>query len=174
MENFIKNILDIPHAEGAALIGDTDTILVNAMPSYLEQLSFEDLGRRVRLLFESVDENFMPFEDTLLKFEAKWIYLRRFDSVTLVILCDPQVSLPSLKMVTNLARKSITPEWLESIAGKPAAVAAKAQEPTVDLTQDQPEKAEEKKEEAASKPPARGERPRRATRPRRAFRGTAY
>ncbi|MGB0370272.1 MAG: hypothetical protein ACPGN3_02915 [Opitutales bacterium] len=176
-DRFIKNILDVPGTEGIVIIDSEEHILANAMPPYLEGLEFEDLGRRVQVVYDAVEDNFMHFSDVLLKFASKWIYLRNFENVTLVILTDPDVNIASLKMVTNLARKSITPEWVKSaLEQAPPATNGNHQKASaeIDLTVDAPKPAAEEPEPEELEPVPAPAKREKAPRPKRLFRGNTY
>ena len=191
-DRFIKNILDIPHTVGMAIIDDQDCVLVKETPSYLDALDFSELGRRAQNMFDTVEENFMDFDDIILKYESKLIYLRRFESLIMVILTEPEANMASVKMVTNLAKKSLNQDWIQKVsatAPKPTPAATPTPAPPriekppvpVDLTQDSEPEEEVIPEVTATKPepvkePAEPVREKKvkARRPLRQFRGSSY
>ena len=129
IEKLLRNILDVPGADGVCVFDLQGNLLCNRFPSLFIEEIFPDLGRRVALLFESVDDNFVPTEDFLLRFEGKLIFIRRNEHSLLLVLADEKVNLMSLRMVTNLALKHFTPELLGAEASAPKAASKPAPGP---------------------------------------------
>ncbi len=124
IEKLLRNILDIPGAEGVCVFDLQGNLLCNRFPSLFIAEIFPDLGRRVALLFDSVDDNFVPTEDFLLRYEGKHILIRRNDQVLLFILADEKVNFLSLRMVTNLAIKHLAGPLLKQLSETPEPEAA--------------------------------------------------
>ena len=166
-DKFVKNILDVPGVEGVCVFDQEGRVVVNELPSFFVEELFDDLSRRVISLYETVDENFVPCDDYLLKYSERWLFLRRSNGVYLVILALETVNRVSLKMVTNLALKHIksskigAPKPLES---KPAAPPTGANPVTPPKTPE-PEPTPEK-EAAPPEPVAEPTARKRAARPR--------
>lgn len=106
-EKFVKNILDVPGVEGVCVFDRDGAVLYNELPSFFVEELFEDLARRVISLYETVDENFIPSDDYLLKYSERWIFLRRGNGILLLVLATQEVNRVSLKMVTNMAIKNL-------------------------------------------------------------------
>lgn len=186
-EKFIKNILDVPGVEGVCLFDSEGRLLSNHLPEFFIVDLFEDLARRVISLYETVDENFVPCDDYLLKYSERWLFLRRGNGIFLLALTSSAVNRVSLKMVTNLAIKNLSPKSFGDVAPPapapaavlPAATTAPAPAPTVAPT---PPVAPAPPEEVADEPtpsPENEESPlgrKRVPRPRpsRSFRGSSY
>ena len=189
IEKIIKNVLELSGVEGACILDKKGNLLHNALPDFFLEDFLDDLSRRITSLYEAVDENYMPCDDYLLKFPQKYIQLRRSRNVYLLVAVDPTANLVSLRMVTNLVLKHITPKVLSELRAKldadrteAAATRAIATEtapspapsptPTATPTEAPTATAAPRDPENANASNAR----RRALRPRptRSFRGSSY
>lgn len=119
-DKFIKNILDVPGVEGVCLFDQDGRVLSNQLPAFFVEDLFDDLARRVVSLYETVDENFVPCDDYLLKYSERWLFLRRGNGTFLLVLASSAVNRVSLKMVTNLALKNIKPKDFSPGSAAPA------------------------------------------------------
>lgn len=119
------NVLDIPGVDGVCLFGLDGQVFLNRMPSFLTTDVFADALRRIIALYETMDENFLPCDDYLLRFAEKWILFRRTDQAVLLVLAAETANFASTRMVTNMALKHLTPAALAelSAAFAPAAPA---------------------------------------------------
>ncbi len=182
IEKIIKNVLELPGVDGACILDKKGNLLHNALPDFFLDVFLDDLSRRVTALYEAVDENYVPCDDYLLKYPQKYIQLRRSRQVYLLVIVDPTVNLVSLRMVTNLVLKHITPKTLSSLRNstgteensQPKESAPEAVAPQQEVKTETPVEAtvETKVETKAEEPEA----PRPAPRPRPAlsYRGTQY
>lgn len=125
VEKIIKNVTELPGVDGACILDKKGVILHNALPDFFLDDFLEDLSRRVLALYEAVDENYMPCDDYLLKFPQKYILLRRSRNVYILVAVDPSVNLISLRMVTNLAIKHLTPKTIGALRSAMAESEAK-------------------------------------------------
>jgi hypothetical protein len=115
IEKIIKNVLELPGVDGACILDKKGNLLHNALPEFFLEDFLEDLSRRVTTLYEAVDENYMPCDDYILKFPQKYIQLRRSRHIYLLVAVEPTTNLVSLRMVTNLVLKHITPKILSQL-----------------------------------------------------------
>jgi hypothetical protein len=129
LDKLLNNILDVPHVEGLAIFNRSGNVLLKRMPSIFHDEIFGDLGRRIISMTETVDENFIPCDDYLLKYPGKWIMLRRTENIHLFLFCSEDVNVMSLKMVTNMAFKQLRPEMLPPPAATPTPPATPAAVP---------------------------------------------
>lgn len=177
IDKIIKNVLELPGVDGACIFDKKGSLLHNALPEFFLEDFLDDLSRRVKTLYEAVDENYTPCDDYLLKFPEKYIRLRRSRNVFLLVVVDPSVNMVSLKMVTNLILKHITPKVLsemrksldepaEPVTPKPVVESAPAPAAA-------PTPAPSEPEVVAPSAPVRGQKIARP-RPTRSFRGTNY
>lgn len=127
LDKIIKNVLELPGVEGACLLDKKGVILLNALPEFFLEDFLDDLSRRIIALYEAVDENYVPCDDYLLKYPQKYIQLRRSRNAYLLVAVDPGVNLVSLRMVTNLVLKHITPKALASLRASLADTAESTQ-----------------------------------------------
>ncbi len=171
IEKIIKNVLELPDVDGACIMDKRGEILHNALPEYLLNDFLDDLSRRVMSMFEAVDTHYLPCDDYMLKYPQKYIQLRRSRTAYLLVIVEPTVNLVSLRMVTNLVLKHITPKVIgqlraDSIEEPPPA----AESPLP------PEPAPASEPAAASEPAPSQSQRKRIPRPRpaRSFRGTQY
>lgn len=180
-EKFVKNILDVPGVEGVCVLDRQGRVLFNELPSYFVEELFDDLARRIISLYETVDENFVPCDDYLLKYSERWIFLRRGNGVFILVFAAPAVNRVSLKMVTNLAVKNLSPSKVlgaSSSTGPATPVAPTPNRaPTTPPAAPPPQAAppaqpapEPETEEASPTARKRVARPR----PKRSFRGSSY
>jgi|GEM_PF-6692670 len=112
----------------------------------------------------------MPCDDYLLKFPQKYMRIRRSRHIYLLVAVDPSVNLVSLRMVTNLVLKHITPKVLSVMRSQIAA----CEQPPNTPTPAAPAPTEEPAVSTPTEPTAtRGNKVARP-RPTRSFRGTRY
>lgn len=164
------NVLDIPGVDGVCLFGLDGQIFLNRMPSFLSPDVFADALRRIIALYETMDENFLPCDDYLLRFSEKWILFRRTDQAVLLVMAAETANFASTRMVTNMALKHLTPAALAELAPVAAAPAPASSPATMSASpflQAPPVPAA-----PAAAPVA--EAPVEAHKPVRMFRGRAY
>ena len=124
LNKVFDNVLDIPGVDGLCLFGMTGQVYLNRMPSFLAPEVFSDSLRRITALYETMDENFLPCDDYLLRFAEKWILFRRTDQAVLLVLAAETANFASTRMVTNMALKHLTPAALAELDASTAAPAA--------------------------------------------------
>ncbi|TVP78169.1 MAG: hypothetical protein EA353_08910 [Puniceicoccaceae bacterium] len=115
IDKIIKNVLELHGVEGACILDKKGKLLHNELPDFFLDDFLDDLARRIMALYEAVDENYMACNDYLLKFPQKYLYLRRSRNILLLVAVDPSVNLVSLRMVTNLVLKHVTPKVLSEM-----------------------------------------------------------
>ena len=167
------NVLDIPGVDGVCLFGLDGQVFLNRMPSFLSSDVFADALRRIIALYETMDENFLPCDDYLLRFSEKWILFRRTDQAVLLVLAAETANFASTRMVTNMALKHLTPAALAELVTvaatpAPAPVPAPASFSASPFLQAPPLPA------AAPAVAPVAEAPVEAAKPVRMFRGRAY
>ncbi len=180
IEKIIKNVLELPGVDGACILDKKGVLLHHALPDFFLEDFLDDLARRIKTLYEAVDENYTACDDYLLKFPEKYIRLRRSRNVFLLVVVDPAVNMTSLKMVTNLVLKHITPKVLGEMrklleAGAPPPAEAEAA-PEVEASVPAAEPASSEPAQAKPEKPTPSVRGTKVARPRpaRSFRGTRY
>lgn len=124
LNKVFDNVLDIPGVDGVCLFGLSGEVFINRMPAFLSPEVFADALRRIAALYETMDENFLPCDDYLLRFAEKWLLFRRTDQAVLLVLAAETANLASTRMVTNMALKHLTPAALAEISGGGAAAAS--------------------------------------------------
>jgi hypothetical protein len=130
LNKVFDNVLDIPGVDGVCLFGTSGQIYLNRMPSFISPEIFADALRRITALYETMDENFLPCDDYLLRFAEKWILFRRTDQAVLLVLAAETANFASTRMVTNMALKHLTPAALAELdSTAPAAAVAPAPAP---------------------------------------------
>ncbi|MCC5790558.1 MAG: hypothetical protein JJT75_13065 [Opitutales bacterium] len=174
VEKIIKNVLELPGVDGACLIDKKGEILHNALPEFFLTEFFDDLSRRIMNLFSTVEDNYLSCDEFLLKYPQKFILMRRSRTVHFIAIVDPSTNLVSLRMVSNIVLKHVTPKVLQSIrkekeAMEPSPVPVVRNDPPEPKAiipepepQVQPEPEPEPKVEAT------------AAKPRRMYRGSYY
>jgi hypothetical protein len=110
VSKLFDNILDLPGIEGVCLFGSEGQIYVNRLPAFLSNELFADAQRRIVAMYETMDENFLPSDDYMLRFSERWLLLRRTDKQVLLVLGGEKANLASTRMVTNMTMKHLTPE----------------------------------------------------------------
>lgn len=124
ISKLFDNILDLPGIEGVCLFGFEGQIYVNRMPVFISPEVFADAQRRITAMYETMDENFLPCDDYVLRYSERWLLLRRTDQLVLLILAGDKANMASTRMVTNMTMKHLTPEalaHLPAIGQRPAA-----------------------------------------------------
>lgn len=124
LNKVFDNVLDIPGVDGICLFGINGDVYLNRMPSFLSPDIFADALRRISALYETMDENFLPCDDYLLRFSEKWVLFRRTDQTVLLVLAAESANFASTRMVTNMALKHLTPAAIAELA--PTTSAAEA------------------------------------------------
>ncbi len=109
VSKLFDNILDLPGIEGVCLFGAEGQMYINRLPSFLSTELFADAQRRIVAMYETMDENFIPCDDYMLKFSERWLLLRRTDKHVMLILGGEKANLASTRMVTNMTIKHLTP-----------------------------------------------------------------
>ncbi len=110
------NILDLPGIEGVCLFGTEGQVYVNRLPAFLSNELFADAQRRIVAMYETMDENFLPSDDYMLRFSERWLLLRRTDNQVLLVLGGEKANLASTRMVTNMTIKHLTPNVIAELA----------------------------------------------------------
>ncbi len=123
IDRLLKNVLDVPGVDGVCLFDRQGNFRPDWLPSYYLAPEFDQLLERCLSLYDTVDEHFVPCDDYLFKFPAKWLHLRRGRDTFLLIVSEASVNTSTLKMVTNLLLKYLTPEIIRDA---PTTVAAPA------------------------------------------------
>ena len=131
LNKVFDNVLDIPGVDGVCLFGLSGQVFLNRMPSFLSPEVFADALRRITALYETMDENFLPCDDYLLRFAEKWILFRRTDQAVLLVMAAETANFASTRMVTNMALKHLTPAALAEFSSESAAQSAVASAPRV-------------------------------------------
>lgn len=124
INKLFDNILDLPGIEGVCLFGADGQMYLNRLPAFLSNELFADAQRRIVAMYETMDENFAPSDDYMLRFSERWLLLRRADKHFMLILGGEKANLASTRMVTNMTMKHLTPELLARLAGGASAVAS--------------------------------------------------
>lgn len=124
LNKVFDNVLDIPGVDGVCLFGLSGQVFLNRMPAFLSPDVFADALRRIAALYETMDENFLPCDDYLLRFAEKWLLFRRTDQAVLLVLAAETANFASTRMVTNMALKHLTPAALAELSVAGAAPAA--------------------------------------------------
>jgi hypothetical protein len=109
------NILDLPGIEGVCLFGTGGQMYINRLPSFLSTEIVADAQRRIVAMYETMDENFLPCDDYLLKFSERWLLLRRTEKHVMLILGGDKANVASTRMVANMTMKHLTPELLAQL-----------------------------------------------------------
>jgi len=126
LNKVFDNVLDIPGVDGVCLFGMNGQVYLNRMPSIFSPEVFGDALRRITALYETMDENFLPCDDYLLRFSEKWILFRRTDHAVLLVLAAENSNFASTRMVTNMALKHLTPTALAELDASSASAASVA------------------------------------------------
>lgn len=169
IDKVIKNVLELPGVDGACLLDKKGKILHNELPDFFLDDFLDDLSRRITALYEAVDENYVPCDDYLLKFPQKFIQLRRSRNVYMIVAVDPSVNLVSLRMVTNLVLKHVTPKILSELRASQEFI-----EPALPPNLGSIPEVKPTPEAEAPPPPARNSKRVLRPRPTRSFRGSQY
>lgn len=131
VNKLFDNILDLPGIEGVCLFDLDGPVYLNRMPSFIDGEFFAEAQRRIAATYETMDENFLPCDDYVLKYPERWLLLRRTGSTILLIMATEKANLTSTRMVTNMTLKHLTPAVLGALAPVvPAAAPAQAPAPT--------------------------------------------
>lgn len=189
-DSLIKNVTDVPGVEGVCLLTAHGQFIYRKMSALFVEELYEDVSRRVMSIYETIDDNFLPCEDFILKYPQKWIFLRRSDSTILLLMAHPQVNAQSVRMASNLVMKHMTDEMVRELSEKPRyeTFAEKAPPPVKTLSTPKPQPATgpsplskrmPNESPAAptgprSLPPGERTKKSRTERPSRSYRGTTY
>jgi hypothetical protein len=115
VNKLFDNILDLPGIEGVCLFGTGGQMYVNRLPSFLSTELFADAQRRIVAMYETMDENFMPCDDYMLKFSERWVLMRRSENHVMLILGGDKANVASTRMVTNMTMKHLTPQMIAQL-----------------------------------------------------------
>jgi hypothetical protein len=115
ISKLFDNILDLPGIEGVCLFGTEGQMYINRLPSFLSNELFVDAQRRIVAMYETMDENFLPCDDYMLRFSERWVLLRRTEKQVLLVLGGEKANLASTRMVTNMTMKHLTPDIVSGL-----------------------------------------------------------
>lgn len=115
VSQLFDNILDLPGIEGVCLFGTDGQMYINRLPPFLSTELLADAQRRIVAMYETMDENFLPCDDYVLKFSKRWLLLRRTNTHVMLVLGCEKANLASARMVTNMTMKHITPALLAQL-----------------------------------------------------------
>jgi hypothetical protein len=115
LSKLFDNILDLPGIEGVCLFGTEGQMYINRLPSFLSNELFVDAQRRIVAMYETMDENFLPCDDYMLRFSERWVLLRRTEKQVLLVLGGEKANLASTRMVTNMTMKHLTPDIVSGL-----------------------------------------------------------
>lgn len=115
ISKLFDNILDLPGIEGVCLFGTEGQMYINRLPSFLSTELFADAQRRIVAMYETMDENFLPCDDYMLRFSERWLLLRRTEKQVLLVLGSEKANIVSTRMVTNMTMKHLTPALVASL-----------------------------------------------------------
>ncbi len=115
ISKLFDNILDLPGIEGVCLFGTEGQMYINRLPSFLSNELFVDAQRRIVAMYETMDENFLPCDDYMLRFSERWVLLRRTEKQVLLVLGGERANLASTRMVTNMTMKHLTPSLVSGL-----------------------------------------------------------
>lgn len=115
VNKLFDNILDLPGIEGVCLFGTEGQMYINRLPAFLSTELFADAQRRIVAMYETMDENFLPCDDYMLKFSERWLLLRRTEKHVMLILGGEKANIASTRMVTNMTMKHLTPELMAQL-----------------------------------------------------------
>lgn len=174
ISKLFDNILDLPGIEGVCLFGTEGQMYVNRLPSFLSNELFVDAQRRIVAMYETMDENFIPCDDYMLRFSERWVLMRRTEKQVLLVLGGEKANLASTRMVTNMTMKHLTPEIVSGL-GTAARGAAPAPVAAVSVSPQQPAPvAVAPVSEASPLAVAAAPAPAESAKPVRMYRGRAY
>lgn len=155
----IKNVLDVPGVEGVCFHDKDGELLYADMPSFMIEEVYEDLLRRVVMLYEAVETHFVPVDDYLLKFHDMQLMLRKGKDYGMLVLAQEQVNQMSLRMVTTMALRQLNVDALRALhphAGRQdAAEARNHHAPAPSTPARQPEPAVAGRAARPTRPPTR-------------------
>ncbi len=175
ISKLFDNILDLPGIEGVCLFGSEGQMYLNRLPSFLSNELFADAQRRIVAMYETMDENFLPCDDYMLRFSDRWLLLRRTEKQVLLVLGGEKANLASTRMVTNMTLKHLTPAVIAELEAPgrgvqaPAASSA-ALKPAAPIVSGSPSPAEP----APAPVVPSGAAPMDGAKPVRMYRGRAY
>jgi len=118
VSKLFENILDLPGIEGVCLFGLEGQFYLNRLPAFLSTEVLADAQRRIAAMYGTMDENFLPCDDYMLRFSERWLLIRRTDQVVLLVLGGEKANLSSTRMVTNMTIKHLTPAVLAEMGDK--------------------------------------------------------
>lgn len=176
ISKLFDNILDLPGIEGVCLFGSEGQMYLNRLPSFLSNELFADAQRRIVAMYETMDENFLPCDDYMLKFSDRWLLLRRTEKQVLLVLGGEKANLASTRMVTNMTLKHLTPAVMAELeapgrVAQAAAASVASIKPSAPIVASPPPSAAEPASAPAVAPGAVSVE---SAKPVRMYRGRAY
>lgn len=125
INHLFENIVDLPGIEGVCLFDTSGRMYVNRLPTFFSNGLFAEAQRRIVAMYQTMDDNFLPCDDYLLKYSERWLLLRRNEGYVMLVLGGDKANLSSTRMVTNMTMKYITPANLSHLNGPPSATSAR-------------------------------------------------
>lgn len=175
LDRYYQNVLDLPAVNGLLVIRRSGEVVYDRLPSFIPRETLDDIVRRIASMYDTVDENFLPCDDYVLKFPEKWLVFRRNKEAILLLMVEPEINFVSLKMVCNLALKNTDATGLKMLTKRtPGEVPPPAGAPP---PQAAPGPSGETQTGISTPPPTVAAPPARRVvtkRPIRSYRGTSY
>jgi len=112
ISGLIQNVNDVPGVAGVCVFNKKLQLYPKLLPSFYIREVFADLPRRINSLFEAIDENYLPCDEYLLKFGEMSMYLIRGKFCSLVVFMTAEANFTTVKMISRIAVKNITPDML--------------------------------------------------------------
>ena len=102
------NVTALAGVEGVWLFRPDGLVHVHRAPQALSGDPVEVTWARIQALYAEMDTQLDDVDDYLLKFEERWLLLRRAGEFTLVVLATDAASPAAVRMVTNVLTRNLS------------------------------------------------------------------
>ena len=118
----LDNVGVMPGVEGTCIFDLGGKIHVNRLPAFLNGDPLAQARSRIETLYRAMTERLLPADDFVLHYADHWLLLRRAGNIVLVVLATRNASLSSVRMITNILVRNLTPESVAALAAPAGAV----------------------------------------------------
>ncbi len=103
----LGGLSDVNGVVGGFVITDSGALVGTNLPSAFDASVFADAGGRIARLFEASSALGSRPQSCILRFSEHKLYVREMTGALLGVICAAQVSLPALKVASNLVVRRV-------------------------------------------------------------------
>lgn len=115
----LDNVGALPGVEGTCVFELGGEVRINRLSALGSEALLESMRSGITDLYLKTTAHGLATDDFVLHFGDRWLLLRRAGEVILVVLAGPAANLSSVRMLTNILVRNLTPDALEALSALP-------------------------------------------------------